>query len=473
MEKQHPFVDEIDQYIRKQHLLEPGDGVVIGVSGGGDSMCLFSVLQELQSVWRLRLHVVHVNHMLRKEAAEEEAYVQNQCQKHRIPCSIYRKDIAAYAEQLGCAEEEAGRRYRYACFQEVCEQQGYEKIAVAHHRNDRVETMLFHMVRGTGLKGLSGIPAVRGRIIRPLLAVSRSQIDAYLQEKQIHYYTDETNLSCDYTRNYIRHQVVPALEQVNDRAVEHMAELADRANTYWQYVEHQAEEWETKCVCALPHGEKLIWQENPEQELVLEHLLYRMMTRVAGSAKDLEQQHVEKLRELLTKPVGKRLSLPYGMAAVREEEGIILWDRKHNELDDKNEEKPHREYRVGIPGVTELGETGRVICRILDYTEDMEISKKLYTKMLDYDKIYDTLCIRTPREGDYFMMNQQGGHKRLSRFFIDQKVPADKRASTLVLAQGSQILWILGMRISEDMKITSSTRRVLRIEFQYKGVQNE
>ena len=450
MEKQHPFVDEIDQYIRKQHLLEPGDGVVIGVSGGGDSMCLFSVLQELQSVWRLRLHVVHVNHMLRKEAAEEEAYVQNQCQKHRIPCSIYRKDIAAYAEQLG-----------------------YEKIAVAHHRNDRVETMLFHMVRGTGLKGLSGIPAARGRIIRPLLAVSRSQIDAYLQEKQIHYYTDETNLSCDYTRNYIRHQVVPALEQVNDRAVEHMAELADRANTYWQYVEHQAEEWETKCVCALPHGEKLIWQEDPEQELVLEHLLYRMMTRVAGSAKDLEQQHVEKLRELLTKPVGKRLSLPYGMAAVREEEGIILWDRKHNELDDKNEEKPHQEYRVEIPGVTELGETGRVICRILDYTEDMEISKKLYTKMLDYDKIYDTLCIRTPREGDYFMMNQQGGHKRLSRFFIDQKVPADKRASTLVLAQGSQILWILGMRISEDMKITSSTRRVLRIEFQYKGVKNE
>ena len=123
--------------------------------------------------------------------------------------------------------------------------------------------------------------------------------------------------------------------------------------------------------------------------------------------------------------------------------------------------------------MTELGETGRVICRILDYTEDMEISKKLYTKMLDYDKIYDTLCIRTPREGDYFMMNQQGGHKRLSRFFIDQKVPADKRASTLVLAQGSQILWILGMRISEDMKITSSTRRVLRIEFQYKGVKNE
>lgn len=464
------MLDTVQKTIEQFHMLESGNGVVLGVSGGADSVCLFMILQELAEVMDLKLHVVHVNHLLRREADEEESYVREICNQYHVACHVFRKDIAAYAEELNCSVEEAGRIYRYDCFEEVCRQNHCDKIAVAHHENDRVETMLFHMVRGTGLRGIGSIPAVRGRIIRPLLYCSRQEIEAYLADKQIRFYNDASNASEEYTRNLIRHQVIPQLEKVNPQAVRHMTELSETAQEYWEYVEREARKAQQECVSRVAQG--MEWKKEQMQEfprVLQRHIVYRVLTEVSGSAKDWEQFHVEQVLDLQNKSVGKRVNLPYKLEAIRSYDGV----RIQKELADENEQEPFidnglvQSVEITINGVTVIPQVGRVECHVSEWTGEDEISKKLYTKMMDYDKIYGTLCIRNPKPGDYFIINQEGERKKLSRLFIDKKVPKEQREKQLVLAAGQQVYWIIGMRISEDVKVDVSTKRVLEITFQY------
>lgn len=462
---------QVQNTINEFHMTESGDKVIIGVSGGADSMCLFTALQELADRLDIRLHVVHVNHLLRKEAGEEEEYVRAVCRQQGIPCTVFRKNIEEYAGESGCSIEEAGRNYRYECFEQVRVEENAQRIAVAHHQNDRAETLLFHMIRGTGMRGLGSIPAVRGRIIRPLIQVSRQEIEMYLKEKQIPYYTDSSNASDEYSRNVIRNQVLPVLEDVNQKAVRHITEISDLAQEYWTYVEKQAMELEQECVTV--HEGHLSLQEERfarQSRVVQRHLIYRMLSRAAEAVKDIEQVHVEQVLALLDRQTGKQVSLPYGLTGIRTCEGLEVWTEDIRKGKKRTGTPP---IDIKIPGLTKLDGIGILECEVLARESIQEISKKPYTKMLDYGKIKNNLCIRNPMDGDYFIVNRQGEHKKLSRFFIDNKVPKEERGSALVLAAGHQVCWIIGMRISEDLKITEATDRVLQIRFQYEGEENE
>lgn len=455
------MLEQVERTIEEYHMLDPGDRVVVGVSGGADSVCLLMLLQELREKKALSLYVVHINHMLRKEADEEERYVKSLCSKLFIPCSCFRKDIAGYAKELGCSVEEAGRQYRYECFEQVSREKDCKKIAVAHHRNDRAETLLFHLIRGTGMKGLGGISPIRGKVIRPLLGVSRREIEAYLEEKQIHYYIDASNKTEDYSRNRIRNRIIPQLEQLNNQAVLHMAETADLATEYWNYAEEQAERLEKELVRPVENG----WEVNGEglaaqPQLIRRHLIYRLLQNGSGEAKDLERQHVEQVLELLEKPAGKQVMLPYGITAHRTYRGIRI--QKHTQGKEGKRLEP---VLVSPEGVTVIPGFGCLEAHVSTWDSGREISKKVYTKMLDYGKINDTFFIRYPLPGDYFIMNEQGERKKVSRFFIDNKIPQEKRRSTLVLASGSRVYWIIGMRIGEDVKINAYTKQVMTVEF--------
>lgn len=462
------MLEQVRRTVEEHHMLQQGDGVVIGVSGGADSMCLLWIMRKLAQEYSLRLQVVHVNHKLRKAAEEEENYVTDICRQWEIPCTVCARDIHAYAKQTGMSVEEAGRAYRYECFERVRTETDCQKIAVAHHANDRAETLLFHMTRGTGMRGLGSIPPVRGNIIRPLLSVTREEIEEYLQECKVRYYIDESNLESEYSRNHIRNQIMPELRQLNERAVEHMSEVAELAQEYWQYVEQQAQELETVCVREGKDGIEL--QEAPllqAPELVKRHLLYRVIARISGSAKDLEQQHIRQVSELLDKAVGKQVMLPYHIVAVRTRQGLQI-GIKH-----KEEQKAEAiRLPVVIDGITPIAGKGILKTRLEEKTPNLEITKKLYTKMFDYDKIYDTLCLRTPETGDYLVIDTQGRRKKLSRFFIDNKIPGEERNQMLVVADGSRICWVLGMRISEDIKVTEDTSRVLILSYECEGEGN-
>ena len=204
--------EKVKRYADKHRMIAPGDTVVAGVSGGADSVCLFLMLCELAEEIDFHLAVVHVNHKIRPEAAADAAYVEELCKSRNIPFILEEKDVKEYAGEKHLSEEEAGREVRYQAFEEALgkygscsgEKEGQGRIAVAHNANDRAETMLFHLFRGTGLTGAGGIRAVRGHIVRPLLCLRREEIEEYLGKKGVFFCIDRTNLEDTYTRNRIR-----------------------------------------------------------------------------------------------------------------------------------------------------------------------------------------------------------------------------------------------------------------------------
>lgn len=464
------IIKTVRQTIAQFHMLEAGDKVIVGVSGGPDSVCLLDILRRLATEASFQLHVVHVNHGLRQEAQEEERYVEELCRQWSIPSTVFHEDIRAYADAEGCSVEEAGRNYRYQCFEQVRKEQKGNRIAVAHHQNDRAETMLFHMVRGTGMKGLAGIPAVRGSVIRPLFQINRQEIMEYLTAKQIRYYTDSSNASNEYSRNRIRNQVMPILDAMNGQAVTHMAAASDAAVEYWNYVEMEAIREEKTCVQVC--GDKLLIRTENFQNyapLLQRHIIYRTMLRMCGTARDLEQIHVEQVRQLFEKQSGKQIRLPYAMLAERIYDGVQL---RHGQAITCPAEKEWEPVYLEIPGITRIPGVGTIACKRMPMQKDVEISKKCYTKVFDYDKISEALLIRTPQPGDYLIADAQGNRKKLSRYFIDSKLLREERQQIPVLAIGDKICWIIGMRISEDVKVTEETRELLQIEIQFEGEEN-
>ncbi len=473
------MIDKVRMTVEQYHMLVDGDKLVIGVSGGADSVALFMALLELRQEYSLELAVVHVNHMLRQEAETEENYVRALCEQADIPCMVYRKDVAAYAKELNCSTEDAGRRYRYSCFLEAARKiydsdSGHGdkfavKVAVAHHMNDRVETMLFHMVRGTGLKGLRGIPAVRQQddteipVIRPLYQVTRQEIERYLKDRNIVYYTDVTNTCNEYSRNRIRNQVIPALITVNQQAVSHMSALSEQAEEYWSYVERQAVQYEQENGIS---NEILIQSLLEQAELLQRHIIYRQLVRISGHAKDWEEKHVYMVLELAEKEGGKSINLPYQMQVTHCYDRLIF-GAKQNEWNfgKKYISKTIEPVLIQTDSDVFIEGIGTLNCLTMNIECMVEISKKIYTKMLDYDTIKDTLYLRNPMPDDYMIINGQGARKKLSRIFIDEKVPRVERSRILVLAAGSQIIWIPGIRIGENVKITEKTVRVMQLDF--------
>lgn len=215
---------KVNAYIQKYHMLEKGEKIVIGVSGGADSVCLLFLLLSLRSEWDLKLQAVHVHHGLRgADADADEQYVRKLCQVQDVPLYVFHEDVKAYAKERGMTEEEAGRVLRRERFVQIKNETGASKIVLAHHKNDNVETVLWNLSRGSGIRGAGGIRPKNGDWIRPLLCVTREEIEDYLGERKIAYCEDATNKEDDYTRNRLRNHVIPYLqEEINALSLIHI-----------------------------------------------------------------------------------------------------------------------------------------------------------------------------------------------------------------------------------------------------------
>ena len=249
------------QYITEQALFAPGAHLVVGVSGGADSVCLLRLLCEIQEEWDLTLSVVHINHGIRgQEADEDAAYVAQLAKRWHLPFFLVEEDVPKLAREQGLSEEEAGRELRYREFESIRQSRGANGIAVAHHQEDQAETVLFQLLRGSGVRGLTGMLPKRGHIVRPLLGMSRREIEEYLAKEKIFYRQDSTNDDIHYARNYIRKELFPLLEQrLNQQVVRHLAELAGDAGQWCEYIDEQAK----------PVVERLL-QRQKEGELTLD-----------------------------------------------------------------------------------------------------------------------------------------------------------------------------------------------------------
>lgn len=480
-------MERIRDFIKKHDMISKEDYVIAGVSGGADSVCLFFTLLALKSELGAGFTVVHVNHGLRGDAADhDEAFVRQLCEKYAVPLEVLHVHLESIAKKRKQSVEEAGRMVRREAFEEACRKYHGTRIALAHHQNDNAETLLWNLARGTGLPGMGGIRPVNGRYIRPLLCMSRNEIEQFLRERNLSFCTDETNEDTTYTRNRLRHEVIPVLEkEVNTQAVRHMNEAMEQVWEIQDYMQAQSEEAFEKYTKISPEPPKscLIDKEIQKKypDMLCRMILRHALQLVAGQMQDVGRTHICAVQELFRKQVGRSLDLPFSVKAVRTYEGVKLCqiqedDGKMPEKKRQGTNPAGREHLVSgncpyplcIPGETDLSNLHLTIrCSIFSKTESFsmkEIPEKTYTKWFDYDIIKEPPCIRTRQSGDYITIDQAGHHQRLKSWFINQKIPAGERDNILCIADGSEIMWILGHRMSSAYQISSHTKQILQIE---------
>lgn len=466
----------IEKFIQKYHMLTCGDRVIAGVSGGADSVCLFLMLLELREKIGFDLIAVHVHHGLRGEAADQDQqFVEALCEQHRIPLEIFRVNLESIAKKRKQSLEEAGRMVRREAFDSVCKKYGGNKIALAHHQNDNAETLLWNLSRGTGLDGLGGIRPVNGKFIRPLLCMNRKEIEEYLAKRKQSYCIDETNAGTDYTRNKLRHLVLPILEeQVNSAAVRHMNETMEQIWELQEYMQEQVEAAYQECV--QEHFEKACWIQIQQKsfetfpELIKKMVIRKGMEQVGGKKRDLSHKHVDVMMELMNKQVGRTVDLPYEMHAKRNYEGIRLEKRRTYSSGEEKKAEIMQECmsELNIPGETILADRNlKLRCKILEKPKNLsikDIPQKIYTKWFDYGIIKSSLYIRTRQAGDTIVIDEKGHQKKLKNWFVDEKIPKEVRDSQLLLAENNEILWVLGHRMSQAYQVKQSTKWILQIE---------
>ncbi len=463
-------------FIQKYHMAEQGDGVIAGLSGGADSVCLLRILRCLRQELGIELRAVHVHHGLRgSEADRDAAFSEELCKELDIPFKTVRINAAEEAREAGISVEEAGRRARYRILE--AEALLWEKDMpgrnhapcryTGHHgRRSSAETILHNLFRGSGLKGLSGIPPVRGRIIRPILWAQRREILDWLRAHGYPYVEDSTNSGTDYTRNLIRNELLPVItSRINGQAVQNILRAGEHICEADRYLEKTAGEWVRQHAVAAAAGNAGTENSNEtavfmaaellKEDRIIRRYAVRIILRELGCPlKDITARHIDSVLELLGKGTGKEVNLPYGMTAGIEY-GRLIFSRG----------KEAYAMPDSIAGPERSGEraAARLDFQVFPRQNQQEIPKNQYTKWFDYDKIKDTLSVRNRQTGDYITL-ASGGRKSVKSFMIDEKIPRESRDAVLLLAEGSHVLWIVGYRISEYYKVTEQTKNILQVQ---------
>lgn len=507
------MLKKILDFSKKEQLLAQGDRLVVGVSGGADSMCLLFVLEKLQKTLGLKLHVVHVHHGIRGEEADCDAeFVRRFCEDHGISCKVVRISVPGLAKTQGIGLEEAGRKARYDIFRKEAARVGAGKLAVAHHQSDQAETLLFRMLRGTGIRGLAGMKAksiLFGdlTVIRPLLCVSRQEILDWLFREGQEYCTDSTNACTDYSRNYIRNRVMPLLCELNPRAEEHLAELAAQAAEWREWTEKETEqayrlagsgqsaekkEESEACYGACVTDSSPNYKSNRLRVSVLRELpgalrrelLLRWLQDVSGKEKDWTAAHVQACEGLLWQQSGREIHLPCKIRVVRSADFLTATENPHSSDNNSSDIHPSpKTENVFFEGVVpkQLKDGGQKIPlpggRILEISlnpakKDLVIKKNKCTKWFDYGKIRGQLMLRTRRAGDYLVITTDGQRKLLQDYFVDAHIPKEERDRMVLLAAGQQVLWVLGHRNSENCRVDEKTRWVLTVRLCEAGMED-
>ena len=472
---------ELQKKMEEFHMVSPGDLVLAGVSGGADSVCLFLALLGLRKQLQFSLEVIHVEHGIRgEESRQDAAYVKELCKRYQVTCHEVAVDVPAYCAQTGLGTEEAARVLRYDVFARFAKEKG-GKIALAHHMEDNAETILFQMVRGSSLTGLCGMQPVRKEengicYIRPLLFFHRAEVEAFLRTQEVAWCVDSTNIQLEYSRNFLRGNVIPELKKVNTQAVEHINQTAEHLSEIRDYLDFETEKaW--KRLVQIQERLRLDTKGILELHPVLQReLAYKALVFMAKRKKDITSTHVADLLALCKGQSGKRISLPYGMMAWKEFESVYM---ASSDNVDSDEDAWEEVYEISEEMLKEMLSSGKertilfgiqgesIRCRVFENNGELvEIPRKTYTKWFDYDKIKKGFCIRTRRSGDYFISDAAGHRKKLKTYFVDEKIPANERGKRWLLAQENEVLWLVGGRISEHIKVSQKTNLILELRYE-------
>lgn len=461
-------IDKIKAVIKENELIKDGERVVVGVSGGADSVCLLLVLKEIMSPECIT--AVHINHGIRgDEAARDEDFVLKLCKRLEIRLEIRRLDVPLYARDNKISEEEAGRILRYRVFEEIRLLYKADKIAVAHNLNDVAETFLMNLSRGSGITGLAGIKLRSGVLIRPLIKTSRAEIEEIAACFGESFITDSTNNSLIYTRNRIRKRVIPELEEVNERAVSHINDACERLEKIEGYIIKEA----VKAYKSYVTKGKDIFISNEIltlDEVIIEEVLHKALSEAAGRARDIGSVHISYLLELFSKQVGRTIDLPYQVRVIRDYKGIRLQGRSHKPETGENTQVLHELllYTEAVDGISAVVSDEDNIRLTFEDGSIKNLSQNSCIRWFDYDKIAGNVMVRFKEEGDYLVISPEGDKKKLKKYFTDSKIPSDKRGEIPLVASGNEVLWVVGYRTGEGARITQSTKKLLKMEIKRK-----
>ena len=455
------YLERVEDYINKNIGVIKDSKIAVGVSGGADSVCLLLMLSELKDRLDFDLCAVNVEHGIRgDESLEDSAFVEDLCKKMAIPCYRYDLDVPALAKEKGLSMEEAARNARYEAFERARKDFNLDFVALAHNEEDNAETVIFNLARGTSMTGLAGIRPVRDYYIRPLLCLSRKEIEDYLAEQGQTFRTDSTNLSMEYTRNRIRKDVIPALKEINPQAARHIREmsgdLAGAASFIKDYVAERLEALSEAGPDSLKIDISLL---EKEKDYIIREIIREAMVRVCGGARDIGRIHVNDTWQLAKGPTGKGINLSMGLKAEKEYDFLII--RKDGIVSEARE--PHFSGTLEVPGLTKAGNIS--LSTSFVPRDAFKIEKKPYTKLIDYDKIKGDLFLRHRRTGDMMVINEAGGRISIKDFFINEKVPAGLRDKIWLVCDEVQVIWVIGYRLSEDFKVREKTGKILQMVF--------
>lgn len=434
------MLDKVMTAIKKYNMLSKFDTVVIGVSGGADSVCLTDVLNSIKDEYSLNIILVHINHNIRgAEAKRDQAFVENLGKIYGNTVKVFSYPVEEMARKKGLTTEEMGRKLRYDAFYSVAGDNG--KIAVAHNMNDNAETMLMRFFRGTGIKGLGGISASRDRIIRPLIRVERREIEQYCGEKGLEYCTDSTNNIAEYTRNKIRLNVIPFVQrELNAGIVETMWRTSELMAEENRFIEKMADRAYADC-CV--DSNRIDIDRLLTYDIVMQRRVVRKgFVSFSADLHDISFDHVERVLSLCAKESGKTVELPNGLRATKEHNTLYF---------SKYKEDKSFCYKIELNQSYEFSDLGVGI--LISANKIDEFSRKIYYFPINCDKIKGELLLRSRQSGDRITLS--GGTKTIKKLFIDEKVPLSKRDSIPLLAVANEIVWIKDMKTSAYFKAES------------------
>ncbi|MCF6149848.1 MAG: tRNA lysidine(34) synthetase TilS [Candidatus Kuenenia sp.] len=476
--KLHPFVKKTLAVINKYQLIQPNDSIIVGVSGGPDSVALLKTLCALNSEenLRLRLYVAHLNHQLRGDFSEEDAqFVQNLSKELSLPFISKRVNIRKIASETKLSLEETARKERYKFYLEASQSYNVSHIATGHTADDNAETLLHRIIRGTGVLGLGGIPIKRPLshhtsvfIIRPLLFAWKSEILEYLKKDHTKYRIDASNYEKDYTRNKIRLELIPLLEnKYNPNIKNALSQLSQILNINNEHLFAECKTaFENATIYKSDRTHILDTDFLLKQPKILQYLLLRKLLHTMDiPLKALNYGHYSMILEGLAKK-GKnwRFQLP-GKITLWHEQGKLFLEK---ELFQKTfRELP--EIFVKIPGMTQIGDIGSLTAELLERSdislEKFKSSKTNYEELLDFECIKTPVIIRNRRNGDTISPLGTHGHKKLKKLFIDKKIPWRKRNHIPIVSMNNQPIWAVGVCLDDSVKITPGTKKVLKLTF--------
>jgi tRNA(Ile)-lysidine synthase len=467
--KQQPNLEQrVLEFISRHKLIEAGQKILVAVSGGPDSVSLLDILLKLQTELNITLHIAHLNHQLRGEESEADArYVEELAKKLNLPATIEKRDVTAFQSENHLSVEEAAREVRYHFLAETATQTGADRVAVGHTQNDQIETIMLHIIRGTGTRGLRGLQPCQelqfsGRklmVVRPLLEISREETLKYCSLRQLSPCLDSSNLSLSMLRNRVRHELLPLLHEYNPGINDSLLRISRIAQDDLEFLELQS-----------VHAWKEIVNEK-EKSVVLNkksflglapalkrQLVRRAIGKLLGTLKDIETRHIEEILGALQKPAGRKIILPEGLIFSIEYDRYILGFKPESLVpfpDLKGE------FEIEIPGTTRIpGWTieAKIISR--DSFKKWSVEDN-FTGCFDKDCVGTKIKVRTRRRGDWFQPLGMDQTKKIGEFMLDARIPRLWRESIPIFLTPQQVVWVAGWRIDERVKITQNTKRVL------------